>query len=348
MAIVFVLLSHLKGIEAQGGYIGVDLFFVLSGFLITSLLLEEQRESGDISLRAFYARRALRLLPALVVMLAVMVGLSTWKQSPEEAARIRSSALITLGYAANWFSAFKAYPSWELSPTWSLSGEEQFYLLWPLFLLGLLRAGTSTKRIAGIAALGMVLSAGWRAWLSRSTGSFDRVYFGLDTRSDGLLAGALAALLMSGGMLRATPAVCRLLNWAGHLTFLALLLYLKWGWVADPIVMEFGLFGLNVGMAVLILSLLFSPGPLLRVVFEFPPLVWLGKISYGLYLWHMVTFWMGGLLPVSSFEGRGPAWLWMLAGTVAVAAVSFYALERPLLKLKRRFERVRAPAPANR
>jgi peptidoglycan/LPS O-acetylase OafA/YrhL len=197
-------------------------------------------------------------------------------------------------------------------------------------------------------AAGMLLSAAWRAWLWRATGSVDRVYFGLDTRLDGLLGGALAALLVSSGALRATPAVSRVLNWGAHLTFFALIVYLRWGWVADPLILDFGLFALNLGMVLMVLSLLFSPGPLLRLVFECPPLVWLGKISYGLYLWHMVTFWMGGLLPQSSSVEWAPPWLTLLASTVAVAAVSFYALERPLLKLKRRFERVPAPTLAGR
>jgi len=342
MAIVFVLLSHLQNLPLQGGFIGVDLFFVLSGFLITTLLLEEERDRGDIRLRDFYARRALRLLPALIAMLLVMIGMSAWTDGADDAAKMRKSALMALFYSANWFSAFRAFPSAELSATWSLSIEEQFYLVWPLLLRTLLRWRVSTTRIAVLAAAGLFLSAGWRAWLWRSTGSFERVFFGSDTHSDGLLAGTLAGLLVSSGALRPTPALARTLNWGAHLTLGILMLYLRWGWEADGYTLETGILVLNLGMAVLVLSLLFSPGPILRAVFEFPPLVWMGRISYGLYLWHMVVYGRGGRMPLLRSAGWWPL---TVAATIGVAAASFYLLERPMLRWKRRFERVPSSAP---
>jgi peptidoglycan/LPS O-acetylase OafA/YrhL len=342
LAIVFVLLSHVQSLPLQGGFIGVDLFFVLSGFLITTLLLEERRETGDIRLGDFYARRALRLLPALAAMLLVMVGLSAWRESAEEAAKMRTSALMTFFYSANWFAAFKALPRAELSSAWSLSVEEQFYLVWPPLLRVLLRANVSRKTLAGLAAAGLVLSAGWRAWLWRSTGSFERVFYGSDTHADGLLSGALAALLVSGGALRPTPAVTRALNWGAHLTLGLLLIFLPWGWAADDYALEGGILVLNLGMTAMVLSLLFSPGPILRRCFEFAPLVWLGKVSYGLYLWHMVVFGMRDRLPLRDAIA---SWPMMLAATAALAALSYVGLERPLLRLKRRFERVRPTVP---
>jgi len=342
LAIVFVLLSHIPSFPLGGGFIGVDLFFVLSGFLITTLLLEEQRETGDIRLSAFYARRALRLLPALIAMLLVAIGLSARVDSAEEAAATRTGALMTLLYSANWFMAFKAYPSWELQPTWSLSVEEQFYLLWPLLLLVLLRLKASRRSLAAVAAAGLLLSAGWRALVWTWTQSYTRVYYGADTHADGLLAGALAGILVSSGALPSTPALTRVLNWSGHLTLGVLFLFLRFGWAADDYVLRGGLLVLNLGMTSMVVCLLRSPGPVLTGLFEFPPLVWLGRISYGLYLWHMVTFSMRGWVPLPSWA---VPWPMRLAFTVGVAALSFYALEQPLLRLKRRFERVPAPPP---
>jgi len=342
LAIVFVLFCHVPSLPLGGGFIGVDLFFVLSGFLITTLLLEERRETGGIRLRAFYARRALRLLPALIAMLLVMVGISAWKDDPGEAANTRTGALMTLFYSANWFMAFKAYPCWELLPTWSLSVEEQFYLLWPLLLLILLKLRASPRSLAAVAASGLLLSAGWRALLWTWSQSYSRVYYGADSHADGLLAGSLAGILVSSGALPSSPALTRVLNWSGHLTLGLLFLFLRFGWAADAYVLLGGLLVLNLGMASLVVCLLRSPGPVLKGLFEFPPLVWIGRISYGLYLWHMVTFALGHWF---RFPIWAAGWPVTMAATVAVAALSFVALEQPLLRLKRRFARVSAPPP---
>src|SRR5579859_8138942 len=337
LAILFVLLCHTPSLPLGGGFIGVDLFFVLSGFLITTLLLEEERKTGDVRLGYFYARRGLRLLPALVAMLAVMAALSALLEPPQTAASTRSGALMTLLYSANWFMAFKAYPCDKLLPTWSLSVEEQFYLIWPLILVGLLKMKSSRGSMAAVAAAGLLLSAGWRALLWARTGSYDRVYYGTDTHADGLLSGSLAGILVSSGLLATTPAWGRRLNRAGHLTLGVLFLFLPLGWAADAYVLQGGLLVLNLAMAAMIVSLVMSPGPILRALFEFPPLVWIGKVSYGIYLWHMVIFGMGGRLPVLKTAG---SWPLTIATTIGAAAVSFYGLEQPLLRMKRRFEQV--------
>jgi peptidoglycan/LPS O-acetylase OafA/YrhL len=336
LAILFVLLSHVQSLPLGGGFIGVDLFFVLSGFLITTLLLEERQETGTVSLKAFYVRRALRLLPALVAMLAAMLVLVAVFDAPGVAANARTSAVMTLLYSSNWFMAYKEFPFPGLSATWSLSVEEQFYLVWPLLLITLLKL-PPRGRVAVVAA-GMLLSAALRALLWKTTGSFERVFFGSDTHADGLLAGALAGLLLSQGWV--PPS--RLLKLAAHVVLGVLFLFLYWGWLADDYVLVGGLFLLNLGMTALVVALVRDPGPLLLGFFEFGPLAWLGRISYGVYLWHMVVFGFSGRLPLLK---RAGSWPLSIALTIAVAALSFYLLERPLLRLKRRFSRVSPHSP---
>ncbi len=337
LAILFVLLFHLPSLPFGGGFIGVDLFFVLSGFLITTLLVEEQREHGNIRLRAFYVRRTLRLLPALLAMLIATVVLSAVYDAPAKASAARASALMTLLYSANWFMAYRAYPFGGLTPTWSLSVEEQFYMVWPLLLIGLLRMKGSTRLKAGLVFSGLLLSAGLRALLWRSS-FFERVFFGSDTHADGLLAGALAALLLSAGIVpRSRP-----LNVLAHVMFGLLFLFLYWGWLADPYVLLGGLLLLNLGMAAMIVCLVQAPGPLLLGFFEFAPLVWLGRISYGIYLWHMVVY--GVPVRIPWLRDHCP-WPITILLTIAVAAASFYILERPLLRLKGRFSRVSSLSP---
>jgi peptidoglycan/LPS O-acetylase OafA/YrhL len=345
IAVLAVVLSHLPNLEFLGGFFGVDLFFVLSGFLITSLLLEEWRARGDISLKAFYARRALRLLPALLEVLTVAVVFSALREPAAEAGAMRRASLITLGYSANWFVAFGRYPRPELAHTWSLSVEEQFYVLWPFVLLLMLKMNFSRRTIGGVLVASMLASAALRAYLWLTTRSWERVYYGSDTHADGLLAGALVALMMFSGVRPQTGPALRFLNWIALGMMIFLGFYLVRGWAADPLLMTGGYLALNLGVAAVVMCLVCAPWPPLRLLCEAPPLVWVGKISYGVYLWHAVVFWMlrsvGAGIPA-------PSWMLPLAAVLAAAAISFYAVERPLLKLKRRFERVPAPSPANR
>jgi peptidoglycan/LPS O-acetylase OafA/YrhL len=337
LAILMVLLSHMPSLALNGGFYGVDLFFVLSGFLITSLLLEERRATGAISLRAFYVRRALRLLPALVVVLITVVALSAWKDSAAQAAAMRKTALITLLYSTNWFKAFDALPNEILSPAWSLSIEEQFYLLWPLLLVALLRLGASRRATAGVVIVLLLGSAAARAALwGPQDAAVHRIFFGTDTHADGLLCGVLAALFLSWGGAPASPRLGRALNWSA-LLFLGFLALFLQGWPFDRWLLQAGYLPMNLASAALVVCLVTEPWPPLRALFEFAPLVWIGRVSYGIYLWHIVVFWMLGRLGLGL--GRG-FWPVAVGATFALAGVSFYVLERPLLRLKGRFERV--------
>ena len=204
-AVAGVVLFHLE--RLQGGFLGVDLFFVLSGFLITSLLLREARGS-KISLGAFWARRARRLLPALWLLVVGVAGLLVVYTPQAERARFRGDALATLGYVANWERLGSKATYWDMfsqrSPLehmWSLAIEEQFYVLWPLALVGALALARPQGRarqlaaVRGVALTGAGLSLLWMALSYRTTDS-NWAYFSTPTRLGPTLLGAAVATLV--------------------------------------------------------------------------------------------------------------------------------------------------------
>src|SRR5262245_60440887 len=182
-----------------GGFIGVDVFFVLSGYLITALLVVEWEQDGRISLPHFYARRALRLLPALSLLLLAYLAVGWWLTKGWQALLVNAG--IVLFYAANWARALgRDLPI--LGHTWSLSIEEQFYLLWPPIVVVLLRLGLTRRGLAAVALGGALLAAAARVALGLAGASFQRLYNGLDTRADALLVGCFLGAVLVPGMRR--------------------------------------------------------------------------------------------------------------------------------------------------
>ena len=200
-AVIAVLLWHGDVSAARGGFLGVDIFFVLSGFLITFLLLGEHQRNGRVDFRAFWSRRARRLLPAFLLVLFVVLLATPLLVPAEQRGSLHADALASLGYVLNWrfvatdhayFNAFGA-PS-PLLHLWSLSVEEQFYLLWPALLVGAFWLLKGRDRLALLVTAATVVCAGWTATLAH--GSAARAYYSTDARAVELLAGAALACVL--------------------------------------------------------------------------------------------------------------------------------------------------------
>lgn len=338
-----------------GGFIGVDIFFVLSGFLITSLLLDELRHTGRISLTAFWIRRARRLLPALVLMVLTVTAAREFL--PYQALTgLRSDAIAAFLWMANWrFVAQKTdyftqgAPPSPLQHTWSLGVEEQYYIAWPLLLIAvtLLLAARAKRYFAKttvghvrfaafvIATLGALASA-VATIVCVSAATRDRIYFGTDTRAQALLIGAAASALLVRDWAALNRGWClvrsrwgrrmaRLLPVIG-VAGLAALTHFATGSVAE---FRHGLLLVVAVAAVFVVApvALEQRGAVARLL-AWRPLVWLGAISYGVYLWHWPIF--------LTLNGERTGWTgFQLFGvrcgaTVALAAASWWLIEQPI------------------
>lgn len=348
IAVALVLAGHGGVPGVAGGFIGVDIFFVLSGFLITSLLLDEYRRTEHIDLKGFWIRRAKRLLPAMVLMaLAVVIARDLFP--PEAVATLREDAVAAFFWMANWvfvaadtdYFSQGATPS-PLQHTWSLAVEEQYYVLWPLLVLGAIlllrrrRPAAVRAAVFVIAVLGVTASAVAAIVLSGNPAQLNRVYFGTDTRAQALLVGAAAAALLvrdwstltvSGTLIRA-----RWRRWIAWMlpvvgvAVLAVAAHLATG-SADQF--RHGLLLVVAVGAVLVVApvALDQDGYVARALAWYP-LVTLGVISYGVYLWHWPIF------LILNGERTGLSGWSLLAlrcaVTIAVSWVSWWAIEQPV------------------
>lgn len=324
VAVGAVLVYHLGASWLPGGFLGVDLFFVLSGFLITTLLVEEWRARRAIDLGRFWLRRIRRLLPAalLVVTAVMVVGLRTVDRS--QLGALRADGLWTIFYGANWhligsgqsyFDAFSA-PS-PLRHAWSLAIEEQFYLVWPLLVLGALWLG----RRRGLGLLGLtigVLATASAVLMAVRYNADDpsRAYYGTDTRVHELLIGAGAAVLRLSGLAAtrrwAVPAAGALV--AGAFVFVPdeWIGFYRGGAVVFALV-----------AAVLVLGVVEHSTRALTP----RPMVWAGQLSYGIYLWHWPVYcWVDDAGKTSGAADVAVK----VGGTLVAAVASYYLVERPI------------------
>ena len=292
LAVAAVFAYHLDLGWATGGFLGVDTFFVLSGFLITSLLLNEYARDKAVSFTSFWARRARRLLPALFVVLIAVAAYAAFIADPSTLDDLRSDMFATLFYGANWrfidsgqsyFALFS-----EASPlrhAWSLAIEEQFYLVWPLIVFGCLRLAKGSRRLlAGVCVAGTVASALWMAWLYDSA-NLSRAYYGTDSHAQLLLVGALLAIVLTRWSPQRPGAVVAS-QAAGILAIGIVLVSFVLVDDTDAFMYRGGYLVFAVAVSLLITSVIQPQHTVLRAGLSLAPVVWLGRVSYGIYLWH--------------------------------------------------------------
>ena len=329
VAIMLVILSHAHVPMFDGAFFGVDLFFVLSGFLITSLLLVEFNQHGKLDYWRFYRRRFFRLMPALALFLLAYCIFAPliWPELTD----VYTDSLVSILYLADYGIAFFDSPDTILH-MWSLSVEEHFYLIWPPLLVLLLRHATPGKVWRSIALL-WLLAWAWRVMWVLQGQQFYEIFFRFDTRATGLLAGALLAALMIE-----KPAFTQHIK-----THFA---HLMWFPLAVPLLMEMAwdnqqamVWGITIVecAALVVLMAVQKQSGLVYDMLCAPALLKLGKLSYGIYLWHY---------PVVRYLRAEFSWpvvvVLGLIISVALSALSFYTLERWALRIR---DGKRAPKP---
>lgn len=341
LAVGSVIAYHLDAGVAHGGFLGVDTFFVLSGFLITSLLIGEWGESRTINFAKFWLRRARRLLPALLL---VLVAVAVYAMVSAPATQLRGDGLATLFYGANWrfiasgqsyFTLFTAAS--PLRHMWSLAIEEQFYLVWPVVTFACLWLARGRRwLLATVCVVGTAASALTMASLYQRADP-SRAYYGTDSRAQLLLVGCLLALVLA----RWSPATARArtaVSVAGAVG--VAYCFFAWTQITDtaPWMYRGGYLLFGLAVAAVITSAV-QPGRFpVRAALSLEPLVWVGRISYGLYLWHWPV------IVICSPDRVGlDGWqlaIVRLALTFGIATLSYYLVELPIREgrlFRRRF-----------
>ncbi|MBT1597927.1 acyltransferase family protein [Curtobacterium flaccumfaciens] len=349
LAILVVVLYHLHVPQFEGGFIGVTVFFVLSGFLITTLLLGERRRTGRVRLGSFWVKRLLRLYPALLAL--VVVGLLLWNWVGDyKGASLHSgeAAFIALTYTGNLFRAFWDTSQGVFAHTWSLSMEEQFYLVWPPVLV--LLAALRVRRRWLLAGLGVLVvgasAVSWASYRTPSGGTTPDVYFSPVLGVVPLAIGCGLALLLDDERVRVRAAgvLGHLATWVGLVLLVAVLLGIGDDWTEHASTFGIVLPATGLVSAVAIGGLVSVRSPV-SAALGWTPVSWFGRrVSYSAYLWHPLVIALLGTFAIGPWGTVG------LVGAVVIVSIgAAYAVEVPVERFRARARAARsasAPMPA--
>jgi peptidoglycan/LPS O-acetylase OafA/YrhL len=338
LAVIAVITYHFNPTWLQGGFLGVDLFFVLSGYLITSILLNEYNQNGRLSLKRFWMGRVRRLFPAAYTMI-ILVVIFCLLFNRHLLELLKGDAISSLFYTSNWWFIFHKVSYFDsfgspspLKNLWSLAIEEQFYLIWP-FLLLIGFAFFKKRAFALIILCGAFCSAVSMFILYHPGADPSRIYYGTDTRSFELLIGGYLAMVWPMNQLTSNklPVPAKILLDAAGTASLVILLYS----LVDtneytPFLYEGGMFLFSINTAIF-LSCISHPGSFLGKVFSWKPLRWIGTRSYGFYLWHYPIIVL--TTPVSEI-GNPVMWhvILQIIATVLITEASYRLIELPIRK----------------
>ncbi len=345
----FVIIFHSNFQTLPGAWSSLGVFFVLSGFLITAMLAGEHQRTGGLSLKNFYARRAVRLLPPLLITVAGLAIYASIVRVFSAANIIWTDAAAALFYFADYRSALGHEPAVAyLSQCWSLAVEEQFYLVWAILLFVALRY--ANRRLAyGIAIVGVLASVADRLYIVLSAPKWDalvagRVYYAFDTRADALFIGCLLGLVATGGHLEDWgPWAKRLLGGAALVATAAMV------WILFNVSLSARSLPLwwipvsEVASVVIITFLLIQPLSLPARLLGLPLVVLLGNMTYAVYLFHWPIY-----VALSPFTVRWPFWEYETVRIVIVMTLAFaswYLVEQPLMRWRRKRFTSRAASP---
>ena len=342
LAVIAVVIYHMNATALQSGLLGVTIFFVLSGYLITGLLIREWSTTKKINLPQFWLRRVRRLFPAIVFVLLGTIVL-TGVFAPDMLTKLRNDIVAALLFFTNWWYIFQDVSYFEAmgapSPVthfWSLAIEEQFYLIWPPLLLLLFSKRVKKRHIQLGLLVAAIASAAAMAILYSPQADPSRVYYGTDTRAFSLLIGAFLAFefpparVNGHGRQGFTARDRKIALGVGSAALAGILVMMVAVNGYSPFLYYGGIALLSLLTGALIITLADGRSPLARF-FALRPLVWIGKLSYSIYLWHYPLLL---LMNPRNFTGETPwfAYVGQALVILAVSAISYYVVETPLRK----------------
>ncbi|MGM0829101.1 MAG: acyltransferase family protein [Bacillota bacterium] len=339
LAVLFVIAYHFNFSWARGGFLGVNIFFVLSGYLITSIMLPAQGQRFTINLRDFWIERMKRLLPAAYVMILLTIIWVTLFNR-ELLHTVRGDAISSIFYTSNWWFIFHEVSYFDsfgspspLKNLWSLAIEEQFYIIWPIVLAIGLYICNKQSKFAIYVFSGAICSAMLMSLLYEPGTDPSRAYYGTDTRSFELLIGCWLALVWPMKRLSSKKLSVKLHNTLNITSIISLVIFIFCVLFVDEyqvFLYRGGMFLICINAAILI-ACVCHPASLLGKLLAWKPLCWIGTRSYGIYLWHYPVI----VLSTPVYEIGNPAY-WrvglQLAVTFIIAELSYRVIEMPIRK----------------